>query len=106
MNKTEIKIVQCSDRELHMVGEFVAVAWNLKTVTKSVTQDGIEYTAKTKERKGKPYIDFVWLREDSNGGFYEDEDSPVDGGFDPSSATSLIQELQAAIDYINNLTES
>ena len=106
----EIKIYQLSDKEVHMVGDYVGVCWNIRYREYEPqhnelpsTPGGLGITIKLPERTYGPYIDFVWVRE-NNGEHYEDEDSPVDGGIDKHTGVQIIQELEAAIAYIDSLT--
>lgn len=96
-----IEIVN-THRELHMMGEVVAVCWNTKTeiVTRSI--EGVEYSGQKRVRVGAPYIDFVALRED-HGERYEDDDSPASGGLSAAYARQLAAELLSAADYIESL---
>lgn len=103
-------IYQLDEKEVHMMrGEnsiikgSIGVVWNCKDVVKILKgEDGIEYKATVPVRNGKPYIDFLSIREYTKGEYLEDEDSPIRGGISPEFAAILIEELQWAIDYINN----
>lgn len=89
------------DYEIHMLGEVVAVKWQLKTTkTKEVMPDGSHVTTERSSRRGPPYIDFVQMRQDRDGTWYEDDDSPVSGGISETYAQQLVQELQQAITYL------
>lgn len=90
-------------RELHVIGEYVAVCWNLVPgPTQTCVIDGVEYTAKPRVRSGKPYIDFVTLRRESDGKAYEDDDIPVVGGISLAFARQIATELERAIAYLEN----
>ena len=95
----EPKVYHLSEKEVHMVGEVVGVVWNTKTMKKRlIGDDGLEYKAEVQVREGNPYIDFFNIRED-NEEFYEDEDSPVDGGLDASFAEKVAYEILEAVKY-------
>jgi len=100
---TPIQIIT-THREIHMMGDMVAVCWNLETREKKITIAGIEYIGLEQTRSGNPYIDFVWIRQDNQTDEpYEDEDSPVDGGIDTETAQQLIDELTIAIQYLEQI---
>ena len=89
-----------SDKEAHMMGDCVAVCWNVVPKTKVITKDGIDYKAEVYERtKAAPYIDFINLREHDED-IWEDEDSPVDGGLSLEQAVKIQEELGKAIEYL------
>ena len=75
------------ERELHVFGP-VCVAWNLNREGK---------------RHGKPYIDFVIMHQTSGGDWYEDEDSPVEGGISLTTAKTVLYELGQAIEHLENI---
>lgn len=93
------------EREVHLFGECVGVCWNLRQETRALKDtDGTIYYAKKHVRGGAPYIDFVTIREWENGGFSEDEGSPVDGGFPAGWAEkTLLPALQEAIAYCKRM---
>lgn len=96
MNGQEI-FLENEERYVLMMGETVAITWNAREVSKSV------YPYRSWEKEGKPYIDFVNLRQDGkDGSYYEDEDSPVVGGIDTDYARKLISELTAACEWLKN----
>jgi hypothetical protein len=110
-----------SGKEAHFPegNNMVAVCWNIHHAEKKIKgEDGLTYKAEVWERTkypgrdNDPYIDFVTVREDDKDErkavglppyFYEDEDSPVDGGLSLKSAESLAAELVRAIAYANSL---
>ena len=94
------------DREIHMVGDSVAVCWNCNRKMKTIEKDGVTYKGEVHVRQGTPYIDFVSLREYDDGEFFEDEDKPVDGGLSKSCALQIANELKLAYEYINYLEEN
>jgi hypothetical protein len=102
----EVKIYNLTSREVHMMGEYVGVVWHIKS-HKEVSQDFLTGTKTTTEKfykSGKPYIDFLWIRHDDlNDEWYEDEDSPVDGGLSTQQAETIAQELLRAVEYIKRL---
>jgi len=49
-----------------------------------------------------PDIDFVWIREHGEE-FYENDDSPVDGGLGRQGALDVAGELLEAVKYMENL---
>ncbi len=101
-----VKVVT-TDRLLHMMGDTVAVVWNTKTEQRHVMMDGLDFVGSVEVPNGKPYIDFVDVRQDKDDGtFYEDDDSPVAGGMDPKFATKVAKELLLAVEYINQLGQS
>ena len=58
----------------------------------------------TYDRRSKPYIDFVDVRQ-NQGEFYLDEDSPVEGGLSANFAKQIYEELGKAIDYMEEIVE-
>lgn len=75
------------ERELHVFGT-VCVARNFN-------REG--------GRLGKPYIDFVIMRQTTGGNWYEDEDSPVEGGISLTTAKTVLYELEQAIEHLENI---
>lgn len=82
--------------------EYVAACWNCDLQSKSVVADGIEYKAMVPTPKGKPYIDFVWIRGEE-GDYWIDEDSPVRGGLNLEFALKIKQELEIACEYLKTV---
>lgn len=101
-------IYQLGEKEVHMMrGEdstikgSIGVVWNCKDEVKTLKgEDGLEYKATVPVRDGKPYIDCLSITKWDDGEYLEDEDSPIRGGITPIFAAVLIEELQWAIDYI------
>ena len=87
MPETKPKIYFVEGKEVHMVGDYVGVCWNLDAEN---------------NREGDPYINFVWIRE-NDGKVWEDEDSSIAGGIDFELAMKLVDELQSALDYATQL---
>lgn len=101
--KMEPKVYQLSEKEVHMVGDCVGVVWNTRREKRILTlEDGVKYRAEIPVREGEPYIDFFTIRE-SDGEFYEDDDSPVQGGLDCKFAEQIAEELRAAIEYFKQV---
>jgi hypothetical protein len=97
-----------SSKEAHMVGDCVAVCWNVKKTYKEIKgEDGHSYKAEVWQRTGaKPYIDFIAVSERSNrddGNYYECDYSPVDGGLSTKQAEKIRDELTRAIEYLKSL---
>lgn len=92
-------------REVMMMGQYVAVCWPGHYEFEKIDECYSTEKWQRSHNKWHPYgyIDFVWLREDPDGGFYEDEDSPVEGGLDPDVARQIAAELIKAADYIESL---
>lgn len=85
-----------------MVGDYVGVVWNTSPQRKEIRgEDGETYSATVQLRSGAPYIDFLTIRESKDEGFYEDEDSPAEGGLSASAAEQIATELRLAVDYLN-----
>lgn len=97
----QIKVVNTinKEREVHMMGEHVAVCWNTKEKKFTLVKDGMTYRATENVRSGKPYIAFVWLREWPDG-WYEDDDNVGEGGMEPETAKEVRDELTLAIQYL------
>ena len=96
----EATIYHLGEREIHMLGDYVGVVWNTKLQRKTFWgEDGLEYVAWLPARDGKPYIDFLWIRE-LDGEVFDDDDSPVDGGIDAEMALQVSKELQLAVEYL------
>lgn len=98
-----VHVIHSQLAEVHMVGVYVAVRWNLKheIIKKTIVQDGLTYhgTADEYKRDGKPYISFESVRT-CDGEIYLDEDDPVSGGVGLKMAQQLADELQKAVDYL------
>lgn len=103
---TDVKVYFPENRskEIHMIGSYVGVCWNLKILNTRQEFNGRPQTLSLFERSGQPYLDFVWLRVDGSGTWWEDDDSPVSGGFGVEHAGSIITELLWAIEYIKGIT--
>jgi len=88
-------------REIHMIGDYVAVAWNTREERREIKgEDGLTYKATVQVRSGRPYIDFVTVEETKSGECYENEDSPVDGGISVNAAEQVARELIEAAAYL------
>lgn len=88
------------DREIHMVGEYVGVAWNLRYEKRKIKgEDGLTYTADVPLRDSGPYIDFFSIRGEEDD-WWVDEDSPVEGGIYANMARSVAAELLVAAEYL------
>ncbi len=98
---SKIKPVQIvfTEREIHMIGEDVAVCWNTKEKKLAIEKDGVIYRATENVRTSEPYIDFVWLIEDQ-GRWYENDDNIGDGGIFIEQAEQLADDLTKAIQYL------
>jgi hypothetical protein len=91
-------------RELHMMGDCVAVCWNLRNEIVNRLINGVQFSGVKKVRYGNPYIDFVTVDVDSHTGQnYENDDSSVAGGISPEYAKQIVEELQRAIEYIKTV---
>jgi len=90
-------ILENSELEVIMFGDYVGVCWNLRMTEKQIA--GEDDLVKIWERVGMPYIDFVGIRE-YDGKMYRNDDGPVDGGFDVRAAKQIIGELEEAIKFL------
>jgi hypothetical protein len=99
---SEITIYHLAEKEVHMVGDYVGVVWPTKEQKKALPgYDGLIYHAPVNVRSGDPYIDFLTIRKDDRRDeFYEDEDSPADGGLSMDTAKQMAEELLRAVEYI------
>ncbi|MDO8673080.1 MAG: hypothetical protein Q7O66_16855 [Dehalococcoidia bacterium] len=105
MNEAEVTIYHLDEKEVHMVGDYVGVVWNTTELRKElIGPDGLTYRAKVKARDGKPYIDFVWIRGEGKDA-WEDDDSPVAGGFGGKTALQVSKELALAVEYLARVEE-
>jgi hypothetical protein len=104
MSIVPTQICDVGSREVHMMGDHVAVCWNLRTETLTDETDtaGQHITVTRKVRQEPAYIDFVWLRED-DGVWYEDEDNIGNGGMAPPIALIVAGELHQAVQYLADL---
>ena len=91
MNK--IYKLENEGREIHLPSgnQTVAIVWDLTEREIDATKEYI--------RSSYPYIDFVSIR-GKEGGYYEDEDSPVAGGINPELARTISLELECACQYL------
>ena len=93
-----------TEKEAHMMGDIVAVCWNIKRIEKSLKKDGLTYKATVWERSDeKPYIDFIQIREYEDGYFCEDKYKPVEGGISVKRAERIRDELGKALEYVKSL---
>ena len=101
----EQTVITQVEREVLMMGDYVAVCWNGHYIEKSVPSLPMHKITVQKWQRArfKPYIDFVWLREDPDGNPYEDEDTPVAGGIGVDVARQVASELVKAAEYIEAL---
>lgn len=96
-----------SDLELHVIGDFVAVAWNLRR-SEVVERSADGLTEQRVTRLGRdplqrPYIVFESVRV-YQGRAYCREHSTVEGGISPADAIAVRAELLAAVQYLERLT--
>lgn len=106
----KIYMLKNDELEVHMMGKYVGVVWQLHEVKKQIKgEDGVTYSAVVLERRTptqkwehSPYINFYDIRQDSDGEYYKDDDCPILGGLSEDSAFVLAQELTAACDYIKH----
>lgn len=102
MSETKVSVYQ-THRELHVLGDYVAVAWNSKKEKRAIEgEDGLTYQAIVPVRNSAPYIDFVAIRFYGTE-CYEDEDSPAKGGLNVRAAEQIVKELTEAIAYLRGL---
>jgi len=103
----DVEIHKLPEKEIHLVkgNLIVGVCWTCEEKIKKIKHEGTTYKATILERKGDPYIDFVNLRGDGDGGIYEDEDSVVEGGLCLKYALDLVDELTNACEYLKQLNE-
>ena len=100
--KMNPEIVILDEKEVHLMGTYVGVIWNVEKKQKTIKgEDGVTYRGEIAVRTGGPYIDFITIREDGEGEPFEDEDSPVAGGLNTKAAAQIITELYDAISYID-----
>ena len=101
-----VKIYQLKDisREVHMVGNSVGVSFHLKHYTRLAVSAGTRSVTETwvRDPDSTPYINFYDIRQGSDGEYYKDDDSPVQGGLSPHQAIVIAIELKQACDYIQN----
>lgn len=102
----EPKAIHDTDsRQVHLIGDYVAVCYNTTWRQESHPDAaGRLVTVRWQERVGAPYIDFVWMRQDRDGTWYEDEDNPVSGGFTARAARQVAEELLTAVQYLDEQT--
>lgn len=100
----EVKVYGLDDQEIHMMGDYVAVCWNLEVKINKVKSfiGGTPYEIEVRGRCGDPYLAFLDIREDRDGS-YKDDDSPVEGGFSPEEAEQIANELQRALAYMEKM---
>ena len=104
----EPKIYFLNEREIHLIGDAVAICWNVRfQKCEIIGDDGLVYTANRPMREtgtyGGPYIDFVSIRTDGEGELYVDDDSPVAGGLTADYAEKIAQELLEAAAYLRRV---
>jgi hypothetical protein len=95
------------EKEVHMVGQYVAVCWNRRTRSEVIEDPvtDVTMTTETRYRDGKPYIDFMDIRLDRvSGELYEDEDSPVQGGLSAEFAEEIARDLVRAVEYLRSVS--
>ena len=101
-----IYVLQGNEKEIHLLGEHVALCWTLKSEMRTIKgDDGKTYRAEVYTREEDPYIDFVWVRGgvedgDAEGYYWEDDDNVGSGGMDAKTAVQVSTELQKAAKYL------
>lgn len=99
--KPKVYYLPNTGREVHMVGEYVGVCWSTRTTHDTIMHRGKPVRVPVVSRSGDPYIDFPWVRQGSEGDYYEDDDKSVDPcEFLPEGARQLANELLLAAAYI------
>lgn len=96
----DIKKYTIDNREIHMMGDFVAVCWSLRSEKKSIIKDGITYSANIKVRKEEPYIDFITIWRYEDGENCISDDISIEGGLSVVTAKAVADEITKACDYI------
>lgn len=99
--------------EIHLMGEYVSVRWNVKPEQRTSTapsydEDGLPVTVTETRtiwrRDGGPYISFACVHDDTRDGeVWVDEDDTVSGGLSAQGAAKVRGELTAALAYIEHL---
>lgn len=103
---SEVKkhILEDIPTEIHMIGEWVGVRWNLnqRKVRKDMEgEDGKTYTwnGVVYDRDGPPHITFPDIRERGDEVWLDDDDT-ISGGITVEEAEEVMRELAWAIEYI------
>lgn len=84
------------EQEVHLIGEYVGVAWNFDWVNVPVGTN--------RKRSSEPYI-CAWrvYDIDANGIGDVDEDGPLNHGMDLNFARQIHKELGKAIEYLEEM---
>lgn len=98
----DVKIVYAENSEqfLHIIGGYVCVVQNSTEERSQIVSGGQCWHSTRRVPRGDPYIAFKDVRQDRDGTYYTDDDSPVDGGFDTAAAKQIAEELGKAIAYL------
>jgi hypothetical protein len=101
----DVTIYQLRETEIHMMGDYACVQWNLKQEKRSADiPDGrggtVKATTEVPYRTGKPYISFASMRQGRDGSWYVDEDSQVQGWLSEQEARQVAAELIKAAKYL------
>lgn len=98
------QIFYLPEAELHMMGESIAVRWNVRIERKTSIISGRRIIEDAFVRDDAPYISFVDVRHDTRSGEdYLSEDSPVDGGIGLEFAKQIYSDLGRAIAYLEQM---
>jgi hypothetical protein len=95
----EPTIYHLDGKEVHMFGDYVAVAWNTRNEER---REGGKRTI-TAVRFDDPYICFIWIHKGQNGGIWEDDTCSVAEGLSLVAAEQVARELARAIAYLRAL---
>lgn len=100
-------ILESSEQEVHMQGDYVGVAWNMEWEEKALKdEEGTTYKKDVLVRRagGKPYITFCAVGEDlDTKKFILSPYCSALGEIGYSTAKQVLKELQAAVAYLGTL---
>ena len=86
-----IVISHYNERELHFLGDYAVVAWN------------VDLAAGKWVRSSEPYIDLTYVHEDEDPDDIREDKDRVTGGWDLAMAKQMRHELDLAIAYLEYL---
>ncbi len=96
--------IDSSEQRIHLVGEYVGVAWNFDWVN-TKQKDG--RTVISRVKTGNPYIDAwdIYEIDEFNIADIDSDNNPLVGGMELDLARQIHKELGEAIEYLDSLQD-
>jgi DNA-dependent RNA polymerase auxiliary subunit epsilon len=105
MSNDGIVYLSGQNKAVRMIGDWVGISWRTHEITKTLTVNHETFTAKVTEivDKKDANIEFINIRQDRDGEWYEDEDNYITDWLTVAHARKIVEELQAAIEYVEKV---